>query len=233
MRGAAFCSSQLLALALFILPNLAQAFEAKVVGVHDGDTITVLDADKVQHKIRMGSIDAPELGQPYGQNARQAMAALVFGKTIEVEPTDTDRYGRTVAVVLVDGENVNREMVREGAAWAYRQYLDDPTLVNLEAEAKAHQRGLWALQADQIMPPWEWRRGSKTQSPTKKASRTNDRSQAALAPARPSSTGSFTCSGKRVCREMSSCAEAQFYLSQCGLSRLDGDGDGVPCEKIC
>jgi micrococcal nuclease len=82
------------------------------------------------------------------------MSDLVFGKTVEVEPVDTDCYGRTVAVVLIGPENVNREMVRRGAAWAYRQYPDDPSLVNLEAEANAHEQGLWALQLDQIMPPW-------------------------------------------------------------------------------
>jgi len=47
------------------------------------------------------------------------------------------------------------------------------------------------------------------------------------------SSGEFQCSGKRTCKEMSSCAEARFYLTQCGVNRLDGDGDGTPCEKLC
>ncbi len=128
---------------MLLLPSIGWAYPAKVVGVHDGDTVTVLDEEKVQHKIRMGSIDTPELGQPYGQNARQAVAALVFGKTVEVEPVDPDRYGRTVAVLMPGEENVNRELVREGAAWAYRQYLNDPEMVKLEEDAGAHERGLW------------------------------------------------------------------------------------------
>jgi micrococcal nuclease len=151
----------LLTVLLLLLPDAAHAFEVRIVHVQDGDTITVLNADRTQHKVRLSAIDAPELGQPYGRAARHVLAELMAGQVVEIGDKGTDRYGRTVAVVLVDDMNVNREMVRQGAAWAYLKYLDDPVLVELEAEARVAQRGLWALQADQIMPPWEWRRAQR------------------------------------------------------------------------
>ena len=211
-----------IALASILLPALAQAYPAKVVGVHDGDTITVLDEAKTQHKIRLSAIDAPEMGQPYGQDSRQAMAALVAGRQVEVQPVDTDRYGRTVAVILVDHENVNRAMVRQGAAWAYRKYLNDPMLMQLEQEARSAKRGLWSLQADQIMAPWDWRHGGKVSA-----------NVAQVAPAPAVGAGQFSCTTKRICRQIGSCGEAQFYLTQCGQTRLDSDHDGVPCEQVC
>ena len=137
---------------------------------------------------------------------------------------DTDKYGRTVGRVYVGATDVNAEMIRQGAAWAYRQYLKDQSLLRLEPEAKAAKRGLWALPEAQRMPPWEWRHGGSA--------------KAAPAPTAPTaaptaSGGGFTCSGKRRCGEMTNCEEARFYLNTCGVRSLDGDKDGVPCEKLC
>ena len=142
---------------------------------------------------------------------------------------DTDRYGRTVSRVYVGDMDVNAELVRQGAAWVYRQYAKDQSLYTLENEAKAAKRGLWALPEAEQMPPWEWRHGGSggTAAHTIPA--------AATGPAVPAAANAagFTCGGKRYCWEMTSCAEAQFYLTQCGVHSLDGDGDGVPCEKWC
>ncbi len=104
-------------------------------------------------------------------------------------------------------------MVREGHAWAYRQYLSDGSLLMDEAKAKEQGIGLWSI-ADPVAP-WEWRRGSRSRT-------------IPLTPAE-----SFTCGSKTYCRDMISCEEAMFYLQQCGLNRLDGDGDGIPCESLC
>nr|WP_322100032.1 excalibur calcium-binding domain-containing protein [Geminicoccus roseus] len=111
--------------------------------------------------------------------------------------------------------------MREGAAWVYRQYARDPSLLVLEAEARQAGRGLWALPEAQITPPWEWRQagGRTVQQPVARST--------------VADSGAFSCGGKRYCKQMTSCAEARFYLEQCGLSRLDGDRDGIPCEKIC
>ena len=151
----------ILFLFLFVLPVVALAadFSAQVVGITDGDTLTVLKADRTQVKIRLNGIDAPESGQDYGSRAKQAASELAFGKDVTIRVVDKDRYGRTVAdVILPDGRSLNQEMVRQGMAWWYRRYApSDRNLADLETEAKAAKRGLWS-QADPI-PPWDWRHG--------------------------------------------------------------------------
>ena len=104
-------------------------------------------------------------------------------------------------------------MVKAGHAWVYVQYAKDKTLFDLEKNAKENQLGLWALPEGERIAPWQWRRG--------KRSIENE------------SNLSFQCGSKTTCRQMQSCAEAKYYLINCGLTRLDGDKDGVPCESIC
>ncbi len=208
------------------------AFRGRVVGITDGDTITVLDDQNQQHTIRLAEIDAPERGQPWGNRSRQALSALVFGKTISVQQTDTDRYDRIVARLFADGRDVNRAMVEQGHAWAYRQYLTDETLVAVEARARASRVGLWSMSDQQTVAPWEWRQGVRGESGEQP---TAVRPQGLFSPAlgSPAAVGQLSCSGKRFCRQMGSCAEAHFYLERCGVSSLDGNGDGEPCEQLC
>jgi endonuclease YncB( thermonuclease family) len=220
----------LVALLGLSLPTWAAELTGRVVGLADGDTITILTSERQQVRIRLGEIDTPESRQPYGTRARQALSELVFGKDVRVVVQDTDRYGRTVGRVYAGPVDANAEMVRQGAAWVYRQYSRDAALLQLEAEAKAAKRGLWALPEAERTPPWEWRAAERGG-----ATRPTETPPAAVAPQRssPAATSGFTCGAKQYCREMTSCAEAQFYLSQCGLARLDGDRDGVPCETLC
>jgi endonuclease YncB( thermonuclease family) len=140
-------------------PASTADYVARVVGIADGDTITVLTAEKRQVKVRLYGIDAPETGQDFGSRAKQAASELAFGKTVTVRPHDTDRYGRTVAeVFLPDGRSLNREMVRQGMAWWFRNFAPaDRDLAALEAEAKAAHRGLWGH--PNPTPPWDWRKG--------------------------------------------------------------------------
>jgi endonuclease YncB( thermonuclease family) len=147
----------LLILAVWPFPTVAADFAAWVIGVSDGDTLTVLTAEKRQVKVRLHGIDAPETGQDFGTRAKQAASELAFGKQVTVREVDRDRYGRTVAeVILPDGRSLNREMVRGGMAWWHRTYAPaDRELASLEAEAKATKRGLWAQPG--AIPPWEWR----------------------------------------------------------------------------
>lgn len=213
------------AIFILIFPMYASAgmtgdISGVVVGVHDGDTITVLTPEKNSIKIRLAEIDAPESKQPYGQKAKQALSDLVFEKEVKVEIQDVDRYGRIVGKVFQDDGYINASMVQSGDAWVYRQYSKDPELLDLEQEAKSRRSGLWALpEADQI-PPWEWRHPSSVQPPTS--------TETTSSPIENSS-----CGTKRYCKQMSSCAEARHYLQNCGLSRLDGDNDGIPCEALC
>lgn len=133
-------------------------YTARVVGVSDGDTLTVLRADKTQVKVRLWGVDAPETGQDFGAKAKQATSDLVFGKDVWVMPRDTDRYGRTVAEVrLPDGRWLGQTLVRGGWAWWYKQYAPkDSQLAALEQEARQAKAGLWA--GPSPVAPWDWRK---------------------------------------------------------------------------
>jgi endonuclease YncB( thermonuclease family) len=127
-----------------------------VVGVVDGDTVDVkLQSGMI--RIRLHAIDAPESAQPYGKNAKQALSSLVFGRAVDVEPYEQDRYDRLVARLWLGELDVNAEMVKRGMAWTYRRYADDPAYCAYEKGARDAQRGLWSLPLEQRPPPWEWR----------------------------------------------------------------------------
>lgn len=207
----------LLAGLLLALAVRAETVTGRVVAVADGDTLTVLAAGNRPVKVRLAGIDAPEHDQPFGQRSKQSLAELAFGKTASVAVSKIDDYGRSIGVVTVAGVNLEAEQVRRGLAWVYRQYSHDAQLLTLEAEAKAARRGLWA-DAHPI-PPWDWRHGGTAE-------------EAPAAPPAPEVLAG-RCGTKRTCGEMTSCEEARFYLTQCGLKRLDGDKDGTPCEAVC
>lgn len=146
-----------------------------VVGVADGDTVTVLDAAKTQHKVRVAGIDAPEKAQPFGQRAKQRMSALVFGKVVRLEGDKRDRYGRTVAKVLVSPPDCQRcpqtldaglAVLTSGLAWHYKKYQNEQSPEDrkryafAEDEARSKRTGLWT-DANPV-PPWEWRKSRRS-----------------------------------------------------------------------
>lgn len=156
----------LLSLALLLgLACQAGTIEGRVVSVADGDTVTVLDADKVQHKIRLSGIDAPEKKQPFGQRSKESLSDLVFNKTVMVDTDKKDRYGREVGKILVGGIDANLEQVTRGFAWHYKTYereqsANDRRLYDFaENEAKTARRGLWQ-DADPV-PPWDFRKAKR------------------------------------------------------------------------
>lgn len=136
----------------------------KVVGVHDGDTLTVLDGTR-QHKVRIAGIDAPEKAQAFGAVAKDTLARLTFGKRVDLHCPKRDRYGRDVCSVQVGLRDVGLEQVRAGGAWWYREYAREQVpearreYEAAENEAREARRGLWA--DPQPTPPWAWRRGSR------------------------------------------------------------------------
>lgn len=133
-----------------------EPFEARVVGVADGDTITVLHRG-AQVRVRLSGIDCPERGQPFSARAKQFTSEMVFGKTVTVRPFGTDRYRRAVAdVVLPDGRVLNRELVAAGLAWHYTRYSKDEVLARLEKEARGSRLGLWS--EERAVAPWDFRR---------------------------------------------------------------------------
>lgn len=151
-------------LLVLLLPPAATAVEwlGTVVGIADGDTLTLLDAGRVRHRIRLDGIDAPEASQPFGQHARQSLAQLAHGRTARAACAKTDRYGRAVCNVTVDGADVGLEQVRRGLAWHYVRYAREQSTqtrmdyAKAEAAARAASLGLWSVA--QPTPPWDYRR---------------------------------------------------------------------------
>ena len=199
----------------------------KVVKVADGDTISVLDANQLLYKVRLAGIDAPEKAQPFGNASREHLASLVAGKEVRVEFSKTDRYGRLLGKVWVQPPDcttcgktldANHAQIVFGMAWWYQYYASEQPPADRELyksavnEARAGRLGLWS--EPNAIPPWAWRRGQR-------------RAETGTA------TAAFQCGSKRYCGEMRTCEEARFHLRECGLRRLDGDRDGVPCESLC
>lgn len=127
----------LLALATISAGALADELCGRVVAVADGDTITVLDEAKQQHKIRLNGIDAPEKNQDFGQASKQHLSDLVFGKDVVVSWSKIDKYGRIVGTVLIGSTNANLEQLKAGFAWYYCQYESDVPVNNRSAYAAA------------------------------------------------------------------------------------------------
>lgn len=140
---------------LFASPiDPATDLAGKVVGVSDGDTITVL-VDKKPIKIRLEGIDAPEAKQSFGNRSKQALSDLVFGKEVRVKKTGEDRYGRSLGLVSTDGIDINAKMIQDGWAWHYKKYNRDSKLADLELQARAAKRGLWTESSP--LAPWDFR----------------------------------------------------------------------------
>ena len=142
-----------------------------MIRVLDGDTIEVLHNTRAE-RIRLNGIDCPEKGQAYGQKAKHAASALVFGKEVTLHTYGLDKYQRTIAdVLLSDGTNVNHELVKDGWCWWYRKYApDDTKLEKLEKEAIEAKKGLWADQ--KYLQPWEWRKRNRLACSLRRRKRT-------------------------------------------------------------
>ncbi|HIJ82340.1 MAG TPA: thermonuclease family protein [Desulfuromonadales bacterium] len=150
------------------------AFAGRSIGgtvktVYDGDTVLLVTREHSQLKVRLYGIDAPETkkpdkpGQPYGDESKRALKEKIMGRRVTAEIIDVDQYKRTVAVIRCDGRDINREMVSDGMAWAYRHYLQGAyasQYIGEEERARSRRAGLWRDRNPQ--PPWEFRRGQKS-----------------------------------------------------------------------
>jgi len=154
-----------IALSLLAFTASADTLTGRVVGIADGDTLTLLDAANTQHKIRLAGIDSPEKGQPFGQVCKKSLSALAYDRVAAIESTKLDRYGRVIGKVLVNGQDVNLEQVRRGCGWHYKKYqneqiLDDRLSYNAaEESARSDRVGLWT--DHDPVPPWEWRKARR------------------------------------------------------------------------
>ncbi|HEY4313204.1 MAG TPA: thermonuclease family protein [Pirellulales bacterium] len=132
-----------------------EVLKGKAVGITDGDTLTLLDGQQHQVKIRLEGIDAPESHQAYGTLARKALAGKAFEKDVVVESHGQDKYGRTLGHVFIGSRWINKELVQEGWAWHYREYSKSAVLADAESEARTKHAGLW--QDDKPVAPWDFR----------------------------------------------------------------------------
>jgi endonuclease YncB( thermonuclease family) len=139
----------------------AETLRGKVIRIADGDTITVLDASRQEHRIRLAGIDAPERKQAHYETSRQNLAKLSFGKAVIVEWHKRDVYGRLVGKVEADRQDVGLAQLRAGQAWWFRRYANEQTMFDrsryeaAELDARRNRRGLW--KTGRPTPPWEWR----------------------------------------------------------------------------
>jgi endonuclease YncB( thermonuclease family) len=149
-------------------PQPMRTVVGKVVGVHDGDTITLLDADKRQYKIRFNGIDAPELKQDFGQKSKENLSNLVFGKEVTLRYNKIDKYRRIVGNIYLDGKDINLEQIKAGFAWHYKKYQEEQTEADrkayAEAEIKARNAKLGLWSQPKQTPPWDWRKGTDNEN---------------------------------------------------------------------
>lgn len=153
----------LIILSFLLVPCSPFAWTGNVVGIADGDTITVIHNGRGE-KIRLHGIDTPEKGQAFGNKAKAVTGSMLRGRVVEITPMTTDRYGRTVAQVYVDGQSLNESLVRSGYAWVYRKYCKEAFCADwlaLEDTARNHKKGMW--RDPHIIPPWEYRQLGREQ----------------------------------------------------------------------
>lgn len=136
----------------------AKDWRGRCVAVVDGDTVVMLRGGDEEVRVRLYGIDCPERGQAFGARAKQAASGLLFGKDADVREINRDRYGRTVAIIVADGFNVNEELLAAGMAWVHVRYCGKAfreKWLSVEADARERRAGLWV--EDDPVPPWEHR----------------------------------------------------------------------------
>ena len=219
----------ILPLLLFPTPALAQNTPATVASIGDGDTLRIRQSGQVK-TIRLGCIDSPERAQtPWGQQSTSRLKQLLpLGKAVQVREMTQDRYGRTVAELYVSKQSVNLQMVKEGQAVVYRQYLSGcaatkTQYLQAEAQAKKQRLGFWNQKSPVL--PWDYRRGRRSVNP-QTSTKVVSPVQAQLLP----NCINSDCN----CSDFQTQAQAQQVLTVYpgDKFRLDGDSDGVACESL-
>jgi endonuclease YncB( thermonuclease family) len=218
-----------------------RSVQGVVTTVTDGDSLWLAAPGQPDVEVRLRDIDAPEICQVWGAEARRALEEWVLGKTVVLRIAGRDHYGRTLGQVLVDEADVGVRMVEEGHAWSVRTKWDRGPLVRQERMARALRRGLHGLPSP-VMPR-DFRRGHGPCLPEAAAERATPTGApaapvvvAAPPPQRPARgetppAVTLRCDGRTRCSQMRSCAEAQYFLAHCPGVQMDGDGDGIPCES--
>jgi endonuclease YncB( thermonuclease family) len=216
-----------------------------VLRVGDGDSLTIEPAGGAPPiVVRLYGIDAPEVCQPWGLQSRDALAERLVSRQVHLVVKGRDDFGRTLATVRLDGVDIGERQVRDGNAWSYRYKHDNGPYVAQERMARALGRGLHA-QPGAVMPR-DFRRthgpcgapGESPAAPAAAASRTPPVVPAAVPsaattalPGSGRAAPARRCDGRTRCSQMTSCDEATWFLRHCPGVEMDGNGDGVPCER--
>lgn len=217
----------LLALSGLLASNLAEAnvirqLHCKVIGISDGDTLTCLQ-DRTQIKVRLQYIDAPESAQPFGQKAKQTLANLTFKKNVWLHISGYDKYQRALAVMFDEqNRNLNLALVEQGMAWAYQK--SQPIYQQAEQQARLHRIGLW--REPNPINPADWRKNKQNFASNSLQTLPNNS---------PLTMGNgVNCQVKLSCKQLDKMGGyplIEHYYRQCGWQSLDGNGDGIPCNK--
>lgn len=152
----------ILAMMIGQVAHATEILKGRVVGVADGDTITVLGESRTRYRIRLGGVDAPEKSQDFGRKSKQSLSDMVYGKQVGVLWDKKDGYGRILGKVIMPWGDVNLAQIRAGMAWHYKRYASDQPVADRllyaeeETNAKRLRKGLWA--DTNPTPPWDWRR---------------------------------------------------------------------------
>jgi len=222
------------------LAAVPTTIEGTVVRVTDGDSLWLEPAPPgVPVQLRLQDIDAPEICQPWGAQAKRALQDLVLNKAVSVRVSGRDTHGRTLGTLYLDSLNVNKSLVQDGHAWSSRYKYDRGPYVAEERMAKALSRG-FNTEAGAVMPR-DFRRihGPCHSADAPNTAVPNATGPSASAAARitpkpvslPTPAAAYRCDGRTHCSQMRSCAEATYYLQHCPGVKMDGNNDGVPCER--
>jgi endonuclease YncB( thermonuclease family) len=147
------------------LTHTQEILTGKVIGVSDGDTITLLNAQQKQIKVRLTGIDCPEKSQAFGNRAKKELSDKVFSQNVQIEVRGKDKYGRSLGVVKIGNEDVNEYLISQGVAWHFKKYAktqpaeEASRYARAEELARQSKKGLWIQ--DNPIPPWEFREQSK------------------------------------------------------------------------
>lgn len=225
--------------------------EGRVERITDGDSVWLAPAAGPAVEVRLLGIDAPEGCQAGGPESRRALEELALRRDARLQTKGRDNHGRTLGTLFVDEVNVNQRLVEEGHAWSMRFKWDNGPYVKQERMAKALGRGLWA--GGGAVMPRDFRRQhgpcqagerpapasaapaatAATAAPTARGPVPEPPAMAAppRAAALPPAASAFRCDGRTRCAQMRSCEEATFFLRNCPGVEMDGNRDGVPCER--
>ena len=205
--------------------------EGKVTRVIDGDSLWVEPpAPAAPVELRLEGIDAPEICQAWGPEAKQALAELVQGRQVSITTVGRDSYGRMLGTVYLDTRNINKLMVQEGHAWSTRYKYDRGPYVADERMAKALSRG-FNRDGGAVMPRDFRQLNGPCESAAPAAAAVPAAKIAPVAATTPAVAAGYRCDGRTRCAQMTSCAEATWFLKHCPGVQMDGNHDGVPCER--